>query len=220
MVVGLGSVQAQQPQIRQISSENQVYGNKSSQLNLRIEEGKVWVNGNLLSKKNLPKSLRQIDERIFYQSVVFGLGEIAFSIQGREYLVKDNKVIELPSRSAVTANSTSMGKSQQAAMEDYYSNMKKEAPALFYSLAREAALAEQCRNLLIEFQTAPPREQKQIRKDLRTILDQLFDINEHNQQMEIKELQQMIDAAEQEVQLRKENKDAIIENTLEDLLGN
>lgn len=220
VLLGASAGIAQQPQIRQISNGSPVYSSTHSQINLRIETGKVWVNGNLIPTKDLPKSLHRIDERIFYQSVVFGIGEIAFSLQGRDYLVKDGRVIEMPRRPEVESNAAEASNTDQKAMEEYYSTMKKEAPALFYSLAREAALTEQCRQLVYRYQSATGKEKRKIRQEIRSILDQLYDINEHNQQLEIEQLQQMIDAAQKEVQIRKANKDLIIENTLEDLLGN
>lgn len=210
---------AQEPSIRKISSENaDTYQNASiSSVNLRIEEGKVWVNGNLIPRKDLPKSLRDIDPNIKYKSAAFGVGEIGFNLGGNEYLVKEGRIMELPSR---TKEVTPLkDRPSKDAMEEYYSNLKRESPNLFYSLGREAALTEQARNLIYEFQLSKNKEREKIREELRVVLGQLFEINEHNRQKEIIELQQMIDAAQKEIQYRKANKSLIIDNTVKELIG-
>ncbi len=213
------SLLAQNPEIRKISSENaDTYQNASiSSINLRIEAGKVWINGNLIPKKDLPKSLREIDPNIHYKSAAFGVGEIGFNLGGYEYLVKEDRIMELPSRTPETT--PLKDRPSKDAMEEYYSNLKRESPNLFYSLGREAALTERARNLIYEFQLKQGKDKQKIREELTVVLGQLFEINEHNRQKEIVELQQMIDAAQKEIQYRKANKQLIIDNTVEELIG-
>ena len=211
---------AQDPGIRKISSD---YGDtysqakQVSQISLRIEEGKVWVNGNLVPRKELPKGLRDIDPNIHYKSAAFGVGEISFNLAGTDYLVKDDQIRELPSRT--TDLVPVKDRPSTDAMEEYYSNLKRESPNLFYSLSREAALTERARNLVYEYQLTKGKERAKVKDELRVVLGQLFEINEHNRQKEIIELQQMIDAAQKEIQYRKANQDLIIENTMKELIG-
>lgn len=217
ILISCASLSAQS--IRKISSgDAETYQNATiSQINLRIEEGKVWVNGNLIPKKELPKSLRDIDPQIQYKSAVFGIGEIAFTLAGNEYLVKADRILELPSRTE--SFTPAKDRPSKDAMEEYYSNMKRESPNLFYSLSREATLTEQARNLIYEYQMSKGKERNKIRGELKVVLAQLFEINEHNRQKEIIELQQMIDAAQKEIEYRKSNKTLIIDNTVKELIG-
>jgi hypothetical protein len=190
-------------------------------LNFRIEDGKFWINGNLIPSKDLPKSLQGIDKAIFYQAAVNGMDELGFSLGGNDYTVRENKISEvappvqrqLNIQPELTSNTTT-----NRAAEDYYSQIKREAPGLFYSLNYEGALYEQARGLVADYQVAKGKKRDQIREELRVVLSQLFDINEHNRELEIKELQQMIESAKEEVQYRKANKAAILDNTLDQVL--
>lgn len=217
VALAAGNAHTQNPDIRKISTEEPGYSNNASQLSLRIEGGKVWINGNLMPKKDLPAGLRELDPNFYYQTAAFGIREIAFNLQGKDYLVKADKVVELPARP--TAKEKGYDKGQQAAMEEYYSNLKREAPNLFYSMNREAMLTEQARGLLYQYQFAKDEDAASIRKELRSVLEQLFEINERNRELEILELQEMIDVARKEVQIRRENKSLIIDNTLKGLIG-
>lgn len=218
MALTAGSVEAQNAEPRQISNDRQVYQSNVEQLSLRIESGKVWVNGNLVPKKDLPEGLRTLDPNFYYTTAVFGIREISFNLQGKDYLVKADKVVELPPR-PTSKNKVYAQETSQAAMEEYYSNLKRESPSLFYSMNREAVLTEQARNLIYQYQFAKGESLKSIRSDLRDVLEQLFEINERNRELEILQLQQMIDVARKEVEMRKENKSLIIDNTLKELIG-
>lgn len=215
-----GTGMAQSKQVRNTSTYGQPTTNAATQLSMRIEQGKVWVNGNLIPKKELPHGLQELHPDFFYQAKVYGRKEIPFSFDGRDYVVKAEKIVELPPRSGqLVGNSTQGPVDDQAAMEEYYSQLKRDSPGLFYSMTREANLTMQARELVYKYQFAAPKEQNKIREELRDVLSQLFDINERNRELEIEELQQMIDAAQKEIEVRKVNKDLILDNTLDDLVG-
>lgn len=217
MVVSTVSLSAQQPtNIRKISDGDPSYGSARQQVNLRIESSKFWVNGNLVPKKELPESLRAIDPAIKYQSTSFGVGEIPFNLYGKSYLVKDGRVVELSSRTVKVVPAKERPSTK--AMEEYYSNLKRDSPGLFYSLGREAALTETARRLISEFDVAKGKDRDKVEGELKVVLGQLFDINEHNRGKEVLELQMMIDAAQREIQLRRANKELIIDNSLEEML--
>ena len=182
---------------------------------MRIENSKIWVNGVLIPEKDLPKSLRNLSPDVFYQTAVFGIQGIAFTIGANDYLLRDGKisVLKRPKENRKTSNYVDL-----KAKEDYYSQLKRESPGLFYSLSREGALIEQVRGLIYQYQTSEGKQQKKIREEIRLLFGQLFDINEHNQELEIKQLEQMLDAARKEVEFRKENKEKIISKTLNDLV--
>ena len=191
----------------------------ASALNLRIEDGKFWINGNLIPSKDLPGSLQGIDKAIFYQAAVMGMDELAFSLGGSDYTVRENKITEIsrqPDNQLTVLSEQS--NSTNRAREDYYSQIKREAPGLFYSLNYEGALYEEARGLVASYQKAKGKQRDEIRENLRTVLSQLFDINEHNRELEILQLQQMIESAKEEVQYRKANKAVILDNTLDQVL--
>lgn len=219
LLLSAGTLLAQRQQkVRNISSQEQNYETvaQPTQLSLRIENGKVWVNGNLIPKEQLPATLQNLHPNVFYQAAVFGVEDITFTLGAHEYLVRDGKVMEMDGR---TPEKETKGEGNLAAKEAYYSQLKKEAPNLFYSLSREGALYEECRRLLLEYQMAQGKQKDKIREEIRLVLGQLFDINERNRELELQQLEQMIDAAKKEIEYRKRNKSQIIGNTLKDLLG-
>lgn len=212
-----GTVKAQSRQVRQDYNVAQPDTEKNSALSMRIENSKVWINGNLVPKTDLPESLQALHPDLFYQAKVFGRKEMPFSMDGHDYLVRADKIVELPPRNGQLVENVET--TPHSAMEEYYSNLKRESPSLFYSMTREANLTLQARDLVYKYQFASPKEQNKIRKELRDVLSQLFDINERNRELEIQELQEMIDAAQEEINVRKVNKKLILDNTLRELVG-
>ncbi|MEM7036325.1 MAG: hypothetical protein AAF570_05035, partial [Bacteroidota bacterium] len=172
--------------------------------------------GNLVADEQLPESLRNLNPAVFYQAAVFGIQDITFALGAHEYLVRDGKIIEVPSR--VEEPKTESETVDLSTKEAYYSQLKKEAPGLFYSLSREGALYEQCRGLLIDYQMADGKVKDKIREEIRLVLGQLYDINERNRELEIKQLEQMLDVAKKEMTYRKLHRSDIIGQTLDDLL--
>jgi hypothetical protein len=190
-------------------------------LNFRIEDGKFWINGNLIATKDLPKSLQAIDKSVFYQAAVNGMDEIGFSLGGNDYIVRENRISEIAQQTSnqlPLLSQSSNSTDNNRAAEDYYSQIKREAPGLFYSLNHEGALYEKARALAYSYQKANGKQRDKIRGELRVVLSQLFDINEHNSELEIQELEQMIESAKEEIQFRKANKPTIIDNALKELL--
>lgn len=190
----------------------------SSTLSFRIENGKCWVNGNLMDEKDLPVGLRSIDPSVYYQTAVLGINEIGFQLYGKAYLIRIDKIIELPPVSTQQNTNVSRAYPQQEAAEEYYGQLKRESPTLFHNIGREGMLYEQCRDLLLRHQKAKGKDQDALREEMRNVLGQLFDINERNRQMEIQELELMIESAKKEVMFRKANKGSIIDNALDELL--
>lgn len=188
-----------------------------SSLTFRIEGGKFWINGNLVQEQNLPKSLLEIDRNLFYQTTVFGIEEITFSLRGRNYLVKDDRVVEF-ANDKETQPAYEQRKGQEAA-QGYYSDIKRESPTLFQSMNREGMLYEQAQRLVWQYQKAKSKDKPAIKDELRSVLGQIFDLNERNRELEIRELEQMIESAKREVSYRKSSKQAIVNNALEELLA-
>jgi hypothetical protein len=213
---------AQQPVKSLVRESGNEYYNAASiaRVSLRIENGKVWINDKLVPAQELPKSLRNIHPGLYYETAGQGISEIAFSLGESEYLMRDGRIMELEPRNTSKSAENSTGYADIEDKRSYYSQLKKDSPGLFYSLSREAALVEQVRSLLLEYEMAPADRRPKVRAEIRLLLDQLFDINEHNQKQEIQQLEQMLDAAKDEVEFRKKNKTRIVDQMANDLLEN
>lgn len=190
-----------------------------SRVSMRIENGKVWVNDRLVPPQELPKSLRNIHPSLYYETAGQGITEVAFNLGEYEYLLRDGRIMETEKRTT-SKSAEPAGYADIEAKKSYYSQLKKDSPGLFYSLSREAALVEQVRSLLLEYDMAPADRKGKVSAEIRLLLDQLFDINEHNQIMEIEQLEKMLDAAKSEVKFRQKNKSKIVDQMATDLLKN
>ncbi|HEX2899106.1 MAG TPA: hypothetical protein VHS96_05225 [Bacteroidia bacterium] len=183
-------------------------------IRLRIDEGKVYLNDRSLPTAELPSSLQNIDPNIYYETNVAGVTEFTFNLGNRFYLVQNGKLTEVVGEGQSDATSYN----SKTATEAYYSQLKRESPGLFYGLSREGALLEQIRSLLIDYSVAQGKQRDKIKEEIRLVLGQLYDINERNKELEIAELEDMIQAAKEEVQYRKAHKSDIIDNSLNNLL--
>lgn len=222
LTVSLASAQSQNPPSRANSINSNIQQAQTSRaissLTFRIEGGKFWINGNLIPEQNLPKSLHDIDQNLFYQTSVFGIDEITFSLRGRDYLVKVDRVVELPKE--MDPQPVPDQRKEQETVQGYYSDIKRESPTLFQSMNREGMLYEQAQRLIWQYQKAKAKDKPAIKEELRVVLGQIFDLNERNRELEIRELEQMIESAKREVSYRKSSKQSIVNNALEDLLKN
>lgn len=180
----------------------------------RIDRGKVFLNGKQISSQSLPSSLQKIDPDIYYETTVSGVSEFTFNLGDRDYLVGNGSITELTGE----GQSDQLTASNKTATEAYYSQLKRESPGLFYGLGREGILLEEVRSLLMEYSVSQGAQRDKIREEIRLVLGQLYDINQRNKEMEIQELEDMIQAAKEEVQYRKAHKSEIIDNSLKNLL--
>ncbi len=182
---------------------------------LRIDQGKVWINGKSVPVEELPASLKVIDPYIYYESTVAGVSEFTFNLGDHYFLLQNGKLSEIE---ITDPSQTNGGYDSKAATEAYYSQLKRDSPSLFYGLSREGILLEQVRSLLMEYGVAGGKQRDKLKEEIRLVLGQLYDINERNKELEIEELEDMIDAAKKEVQYRKTHKSEIIGRSLENLL--
>jgi hypothetical protein len=214
---------AQQPKRVMLKESSQTDYNPAvvqSRVSMRIENGKVWVNEKQVPAQELPRSLRDIHPSLYYETAGQGITEIAFNLGASEYLLRDGKIVEVERRTTSKSAEPAGGYADIEAKKSYYSQLKKDSPGLFYSLGREAALVEQVKSLLLEYDMAPRERKDKVSAEIKLLLDQLFDINEHNQVMEIEQLEQMLDAAKTEVKYRQKNKSIIVDQMATDLLKN
>lgn len=204
------------PAWAQVANERTVaYVQAPSATSLRIDQGKVWLNGKQLPAAELPPSLQKLDKAIYYEAKVSGVSEFTFNIGEQQYLVQADKISEVQ---VAEGDLSPYAYDSKQATEAYYSQLKRESPNLFYGLSREGVLLEQVRQLLHDYERAKSKDKPGIRTELRKVLSQLYDINERNKELEIAELEAMIEAAKQEVEYRKAHKAEIIERSLEELL--
>lgn len=180
----------------------------------KIDAGRVFLNGRLIPSQNLPSSLQKVDPDIYYETTVAGVTEFTFNLGERDYLVANGNVTELSGE----GQSDQLTAGNKTATEAYYSQLKRESPGLFYGLGREGILLEEVRSLLMDYSVAQGTQREKVKEDIRLVLGQLYDINQRNKEMEIEELEDMIQAAKEEVQYRKAHKSEIIDNSLKNLL--
>lgn len=197
------------------SQVNQVQEGRQGISTFRIDKGKVWIDDKPAKPDDLPPSLKKIDPAIFYEANISGLDAFSFSLNGHTYWVSKGRIQELDAKQM----EADLANSERLAAEAYYSQLKKESPNLFYGLSREGMLLEKIRTLLLDYsETKNNKRKAEIREELRSVLSQLFDLNERNQELEIKELEEMLESAKEELKFRKTNKNKIIDRSLEDLL--
>jgi hypothetical protein len=181
---------------------------------LRIEQGKVWVNGNLTQKSELPARLQEINGEYRFQASMYGVSELQFSFMGGDYLLKNGKIVELPapqSQQALSAEANTLTK------QDYYSNLKQESPTLFLQINREALLTEKYMGLLMDYETAPRELRAGIEEEIRLVLGELFDLSLANMELELRELEQEVEIIRDNIASRKANRSRIISDKLEEV---
>ena len=150
-----------------------------------------------------------------FEATLFGGNEFKFSLFGNEYLLKGGKVVEIPK---ATTRQAGVG-NPSTNKEGYYSNLKNENPWLFNNLAKEALLHEQAARLMLEYQTAEGKQKQETREHLALVLGELFDISMANQAAQIKQIEKEVKTAKQQMEFRQKNKSIIVENRLDELLG-
>lgn len=180
---------------------------------LRIDNGKVWINGNLVPADDLPESFCNFPPSYHMEISFSGSNEFKFNLNGKPYLLKNNRIIELENNPQVPPPAAS-GLSK----EGYFNEIKNESPKLFYRLNREAQLHEECLNLMLDYQVASDDQKPVLREDLKKHLEELFDISYRNQLDEVQLMETDLDAIKKELEFRKKNKDIIVQNRLNELI--
>ncbi|MCB9230450.1 MAG: hypothetical protein H6581_02200 [Bacteroidia bacterium] len=207
--------QSQDPKaVRVINKETPVYetSKSNSRQTLRIERGKFWINGNLIPEESLPQSLRNIPDEYLMETTLFGLSEFQFNLNGRDYLLKHGKVIELPGAPSKA------GMEEEQLKTEFFRDVKNDSPDLFSRQIREAELYQRCTLLLLDYQQASENDRSQIRKELFEALSQLFDISLSNQAEEIRQVENEIEMVKKELEFRRRSKDLILQNRMKELL--
>lgn len=179
--------------------------------NLRISDGKVWVNGNLLQENELPQALKKLDPDYHLQASFVGNMDFSFVYDRQEYVVRKGRIMEIPSPKMTMRGG---GAPEVQSKEQYYQAMKEEAPSLFHNLLREAALKEEINILFLDYELARGELRNKIKEEIRGKLSEFFDLQIANMSLQIRQLEKEIEDARQDMMYRQENKSIIIDNHL------
>ncbi len=121
--------------------------------------------------------------------------------------------------------STEKNKYRQA-LEDYYiatdrmDKLKEKDPIRYEQLQKKRELEHKSHSFIEEYRaTSVQKEKNKLRDELRSVLNELFDLRELDRQQEIKKLTAKIDDLKKVMNERKKRKKDIVERRLKQLLG-
>lgn len=204
--------------IRTLSTENPTEsqpGVGTTPQSVRIENSKVWVNGNLLVRNDLPNSLQNIDPEFKMQMTTTSRSDFRLLLFGKQYLLRNGRLMEVPSEGGYATPSNN--ESSYQGKEDLFSSLKNEEPDHFYNLKKEAVMYERCMQLVLEYQMAEAKVKDKIREEIRLLLGEQFDMSIRNMEKEVETLDQELQEAKTMIDHRKKNKTAIIDKRLQEL---
>lgn len=97
--------------------------------------------------------------------------------------------------------------------------VKRKDPEQYERLLREAKLDQESQGLAEEYRRAKnPEEKNRIKQELKTLLEQLFDVREQNKQGEIQHLEEELARLKSTMTERRKNKPQIVTARVEELL--
>jgi hypothetical protein len=100
------------------------------------------------------------------------------------------------------------------------SRAQQRSPGQVEDMRRERSLDRVSRDLVRRYrQATQASERTQIRTNLAAALDELFDLRERHRQEMIERLEKELQNLRQTTEKRRQSKDRIVQNRLEDLLG-
>lgn len=204
-------------QIRYLASEEAVATQSSanaSPQSVRVENGKIWINGNLIAGNDLPSSLNGIDSEFKMQMTTYSGHDMRLYLFGKQYMVRSGRIFEIPSEYNSSGNVAEYDNQSKA---EYFSAMKKEAPDQFYGIKKEAQLYERCMQLVLEYQMADASAQPKIKEEIRLLLGEQFDLNLKNMIKEVQQLEEELKSAKAIIETRRQNKTPIIDSRLKEL---
>lgn len=220
MLVFFSTAGAQNQDIRSISHSEALKSNYAAQpltfQSLRIEEKKVWVNGNIIPEAELPEGLHNISPTYKLQLSFQGGNEIEVNLFGGDYLIRNGKISKIPEKIVVT-QAPVLENSPHDLKSQYFKNVKEQAPVLFQRMNLEASLYEECLRMVINYEIADEDERQVLREKLRLNLGEQFDMNLSNMDLEVQQLEKEIQAIKADIEYRRKNKVNIIENRLNQL---
>jgi len=102
----------------------------------------------------------------------------------------------------------------------YVESLKDTDPKRYNQLMEERKLTEKSMQLAKEYKNANSEsEKKRIKSELESLLYKIFDYRQMNREYEIKRLEKRLNDLKESNQKRSENKKAIVEKRLQQLIG-
>lgn len=98
--------------------------------------------------------------------------------------------------------------------------MKKRNPEQFERVIQEQKMEREARNLAEKYrQSKDDKEKEAVKKELRKLLEKIFDLKELDKQEEVKRVEEQLNKLKEKVNKRKSERDKIIDDRLKQLTG-
>jgi len=97
--------------------------------------------------------------------------------------------------------------------------IKANDPETYKRILQERRMDRDCRDLAEAWKTADTDEQKRIENQLKEKLNILFDLRQKNRELEIRRLEERLQELKEKNRLRMANKQDIVENRFQELIG-
>lgn len=179
---------------------------------VRVDAGKLWINGNLVPHQELPLSLNHQARQVEFYATFQGIRSVELLLNGKNYLIQPGRV------SDISRISNSQQNPNRNTDQHYLEKLRQESPETFKALSLEAELNQKSLQLSREYITTPdPRRKAEIRTELRRILDELFDLNVRNQNEELEYLQAQIEIQKEELKIKQSEKARLVAKNLSEL---
>ncbi|MCS7029317.1 MAG: hypothetical protein NZ519_11195 [Bacteroidia bacterium] len=177
---------------------------------IKIENQSFWLDGKLIPPAALPLSLQSLPTGYSLSLRVTGVDQFKFCVLNNFYLYANKKIIEIPLYSTPT---------KEQILTGYYQDLKKQDPETFEKLTQEAELEKKSQEIAIAYNSTPDKQQKEeLEKELREVLDELFELKIKNTEREILRLQGSVDELKKKLSDRRKNKEAIIQKRISILI--
>lgn len=190
---------------------------------IRIAQGKLWLNGNLIAPTHLPPSLAKVSKESLFEASWIGLQSFSFMLEGIHYVVKENKVVELSpytdqNKQLLAPSGNKKDMSSDEEISGIYQEYKNQDPEGFNSMATQAMLEARIWNLLGLYQTSSGKTRLDLYGQIQENLSMLFDMDIYNKRSAVEQLRKQLDAIETDLNYRETHKDKILDTKMQDLI--
>lgn len=179
---------------------------------IRLDAGKLWVNGNLLPQQELPPGLQTLTRQTEFYASFQGIRSVELMLGGKSFLIQPERVTD------ISMISGSGNRSPLPADQVYLEKLRQEAPETFRALTLEADLNQKAHQLSRAFLTSTDlRKKAELRAELRRTLEQLFDLNILNQTEELAYLESQIALRKAELKIKQGERTRLVAKHLSEL---
>jgi hypothetical protein len=201
---------------------------------LNIRDGTVYVDGQPLSKDQLPDSLNL--EGISAQYRFLGIQRPVIELNGRLFAVDDGltPVTEEEVRKERASVILGSGRSQSrapramrqaqarradASHQQYLNDIQRSSHGLYERLLRERQMEQNAKNLAHAIRLLPEGPERRAKVDtLHAMLEDIFALKQENRRREIEHLQRQIRELQNNLQKRAQMRDQMIDRHLRQLI--